>query len=328
MKNIPVYFVGSSNLTSQTAVAMVSMAMNTKSYIDFYIMDCDLTQDDIRALQSICAKYSNIKSLIFINVDISIFAGCNTWRGHIDVWARFLFPELAPNIGKAIYLDSDIVIMNDIQELYDLDLEEKAVAAAPEIWHLSRQSEQTKIERQKKFGYSENHIYFGSGTLVLDCEKWREENIAQKIFEIGREWGEKLVYPDQDALNIYFADNYKVIDNELVSTSNDIIYLKKDDKEKFLRLQKNIIVRHFNVYKPFSKEVYISKNLCPHLENWWYYASLTPYYPYFLHKLHIEKSCNYIVRLFGLVPFIKIKRNKRNRRVILLFDLIPLAIIK
>ncbi|MDR2268802.1 MAG: glycosyltransferase family 8 protein [Rickettsiales bacterium] len=330
---ISVYFAGSNNLTSQTAVAIVSMAMNTKSDIDLYILDCGIPADDIRALERICEKYDNIKSFTILPVNMSLFSGCNTWFGYTDCWSRFLFSDLAPNIDKAIYLDSDIIVMNDIRKLYDLDLGGKAIAAAPEIWHLSKWHESERNDRRKKWGYSDDHVYFGSGVLIFDCKKWRDERLADKILSIGRQYGKMLKFPDQDALNILFADNYQIIDNELVATSQDIVDLEKQAPEKFMALQKNLVVRHFNVYKPFSREIYLDvsrkKVICPHLENWWYYAGMTPYYQYFLHKLNLKRLKPLTVfklRLFGFIPFLKIKseRKKTSKKWVILFGFIPI----
>jgi lipopolysaccharide biosynthesis glycosyltransferase len=339
MSNIPVCFVGSRNLTSQTAVAMVSMAMNTKSNIDFYIIDCDLPADDFRILQSICDQYKNIKSLTVYPIDRALFHRCNTWHGHSDIWARFYFPQLAPHIDRAIYMDSDTLVIGDIQKIYDMDLDGHAVAAAPEIAFLGTEWQKLKNERYEILNLPNNHLYFCSGVLVMDCKKWRDENITEHIMKIGRERGMDLKYPDQDAMNLFFANDYAQIHNEFCSTTNDLVYMLREQPDMFLRAQKNMIIRHFNVYKPFAKDVFIDgTHMCEHLENWWYYASLTPYWQYFLHKQNIQKPTqtrpvrNINYRLFGFIPLLKIMQIKTGRhagqRVWLLFNHIPVLRVK
>lgn len=327
MSDVHVYFVGSKNLTSQTAVAIVSMAMNTTANLYLYILNCDLPNDDINILNRMCKSYKNIKSLTVKDVECSQFDGCNKWHGHIDVWARMVFPDMFPDVQRAIYLDSDILIMGDIQKLYDMDMGGFALAAAPEIYHKSARESHLLKQRQEFFKYSGDKLYFCAGTLLLDCEQWRNKNIAKNIIGMAKHYGTKFKFCDQDALNMFFADNYMVIDNELCSTSRDILYLKHEEPERFLRLQKNIIVRHFNVVKPFSKKIYMYNETIDHIENWWYYAKQTPYYLYFLHNMHLEpqvKKNEYKLHLFNALCLIKMVEIRKNKKVVYLFGFIPI----
>lgn len=327
MSDVHVYFVGSKNLTSQTAVAIVSMAMNTTANLYLYILNCDLPSDDINILNRMCKSYKNIKSLTVKDVDCSQFDGCNKWHGHIDVWARMVFPDMFPNVDRAIYLDSDILIMGDIQKLYNMDMGGFVLAAAPEIYHKSARESNALKQRQEFFKYSGDKLYFCSGALILDCVQWREQRISNKIIDLAREYGARFKFPDQDALNMFFADNYMVIDNELCSTSRDILYLKHEEPERFLRLQKNIIVRHFNVVKPFGKQIYMYNEAIDHIENWWAYALQTPYYLYFLHLMQLEKPTkkhSYKLHLFNKICLLKITEAKPTKKVIYLFGFIPI----
>ncbi|MCL2439749.1 MAG: glycosyltransferase family 8 protein [Alphaproteobacteria bacterium] len=316
-----IFLVGSDGFTAQNVVAMTSILMNTKSEIDFYIIDCGLAADDVVAMKRVKEKFSNFKSLTMLDADVNKeFKGCSRWHGYLDCWARFLFPRLAPNVDKALYIDGDIVALNDVAKLFELDMEGKALAAAPEVGVNSKES--TRNRRRKKFGYSENHQYFGSGTLMFDCKKWREGKLLEKIVKIGREWGRALACPDQDALNILFADNYAMIDNIYVATSSDTRYIERADYNKYIKLQKNVVIRHFNLSKPWNTSLERGKYFrLAHFDNWWYYASHTDFAAGFqaLPKgLPIRK-----VKLFG-IPFLKIKTRTGQGRVVLLFDFIPI----
>ncbi|MDR1071081.1 MAG: glycosyltransferase family 8 protein [Rickettsiales bacterium] len=333
-KAIPVCFVATPNFTGQLAVAIASLASNTKSDLELHILECDVPEDDLRIIHNMCGEYGNIKSIKVYPVDNKQFIGMAKWQGCYAHWARFLFPELAKNVKKGIYLDCDVVIMNDIKQLYDYDLDGFAVAAAPEIKHMGQNNIKLREEKQKLFGYSDNHVYFCSGVLIFDCEKWRGQKLADKIYEIGKRRGDELGFPDQDALNILFADNYKVIENSLASTSTDVLYLERDNLELWQKMQKRMIVRHYVGFKPWISNDPITLvdnkgQQVPHLENFWYYAQKTPYFGYFLYKAicsvkgpaketeHAKEKIIY--KLFGIIPLVKISHS-----FVRLFGIIPL----
>jgi lipopolysaccharide biosynthesis glycosyltransferase len=332
MAAIPIFFIGSAGLVSQTVVAIDSIACNTDSDIAVYILDCGIAADDVRALREVCAVHGNIKSLDFLPVDTDRFEGLNEWRGYADAWSRFLFPQLAPNIDKALYLDSDIVAMGDVKKLYDIDLEGRPIAAAVEIFHESEKCKPWR-EKWKRLGLPPDHKYFGSGILVFDCKKWREENLADRIYEIGSRYGSRLIAADQDALNILFGNNdYKAIGNDIVATSLDVLYFERERPAEYRKMQKNIVIRHLNGWKPFARAAvpYGGRLFpVPHAENWWRYAGRTPYASYFLHRRGEDRKRVY-VRLFGLIPLLKIANagGRDDKLSIKLFGIIPLFTIK
>lgn len=285
-ENVHIVFSVSPGFTPLTIVAMTSLLMNTKRNVDFHILDCDLTNVDRQIFQNMTKKFSNCKTVSFYYVDCQTeFEGCNTWRGFTDCWARFAFPAFAPAwCRRALYLDVDIIVLGDIGELYDVDLGEYALAASPEIWHLYN----TKVGfiRQKIFELPPEHIYFGSGMLLMDVDKWREDNIGEKLIELGRKWGDKFEFPDQDALNVYFTGKYVPFDTLKCCTSEDIVYYQGVEPDKLKILEKSLIVQHFSADKPDrSSTLHKGAVKMPHNDLWWWYAGQTEFATYFLSRV-------------------------------------------
>lgn len=79
-------------------------------------------------------KFNNF-SIEFIPVDLKQFKGLKGWGSgnFLDCYARLLIPELKQNLDKVIYLDSDVIAMDDINLLWEQDLEEYVYAAVPDL---------------------------------------------------------------------------------------------------------------------------------------------------------------------------------------------------
>ena len=100
-----------------------------------------------------------------------------------------MFPYFVPNVERAIYLDVDLIVMDDIRKLWDIDLEGHVFGASP--LYVERLA--TINMYKNKIGLSEqdtSYHYFNSGILLIDYKKWRElknndnQNIINELFEI------------------------------------------------------------------------------------------------------------------------------------------------
>ncbi|MDR2526628.1 MAG: hypothetical protein LBC92_02005, partial [Rickettsiales bacterium] len=260
-------------------------------------------------------EFNNFKCSFIKIPDIKdIFEGCNDWRGFFGIWARFLFPELKREINKAIYLDVDICLYDDISKLYYEDLNNCCIGACSDIGI-------------KKFGnrglpISKEHVYMNSGVILIDCEKWREEKITQKIIDIGKKYGNKLRFPDQDALNIVFNNNnYKLLPQRYN-------FMDIDTTCKLNEEWTSCIIRHY-VQKPW-KCLYNKSNKGKEIkmfEEFWFYAGKTSFFNGLKIKFLKNNISNKSYLLFNLIPIIKIKTNN-NVKKYLLFGIIPLMKVK
>ncbi len=281
-KKIPVFFCTNRDLTSWLAVALVSMAMNTKHKIDLHIVECGITDVDKKIINDICKTYKNLGKPKFYYVNtLKEFDGCGAVRNSdLAAWGRYMFPSLAPNLDKALYMDTDIMVLGDVAKLYNMDLEGYTIAAAPEIYYMVPHNTERLANYQRGVGGSDKHVPFCSGIMVMDLEKWRKKGMLEKLKKIGRENAARFICPDQDSMNTLFADNYKIISNTLVASTFDVNCLRADFTEQFPEMQRNIIVRHFNVIKPW-KDYLTEGRPIAHRELFWYYAEKTPFLAYF-----------------------------------------------
>lgn len=275
VQNIPVFFVTNTDMVGYTATTMVSVAANTAHDVSFYIMDCGLSDFDRKQLQRLGERFPNITKTEFCRVDVTRFEGLSVWYyGLLDAWAMLLFPECFPDVDKVVHIESDTLVLDDIAKLYNEDLEGFTIAACPDIACIQR--EDIDLDCRE-------HVYFNLGTIVIDCVKWREENVTEKCLELGKEYGEKFRCLHQDALNkLFFGSRYRILPNRynLGERRNYIQQVHPEYDDDYFREEwRHPVIIHFSPNKPWrtSFSFYTLKTV-KYFEEWWNYASMTPYY--------------------------------------------------
>ena len=127
-------------------------------------------------------------------------------RFSIGAFYRLMMKKiLAPyNIGKAIYLDADIIVNLDINELWRHDLTNLPLAAVPEDQATIGLMIHNKYLLNNNFVRHED--YFCSGVIVFNLDM-----LDEKFFYNGVQFlvdHPNCESPDQDILNAFFAANY------------------------------------------------------------------------------------------------------------------------
>ena len=118
--------------------------------------------------------------------------------GHVTVatYYRLLIGELLPvEITRAIYLDLDILVQDDLYKLWKLNIPETKVIAA-----VKNDDFESNINR---LALKEN-MYFNAGVMLIDLEKWRSLDVYNKSLDVVKKNQISVVWWDQDILNYLF----------------------------------------------------------------------------------------------------------------------------
>lgn len=135
-------------------------------------------------------------------------------KKHLSVAAyyRLLIAELLPQqFEKAIYLDCDLIVQEDLDKLWQIDLEENYLLAVPDMWIHSISAHNGLINYQE-LGVDANAKYFNSGVIVINLKKWRTERIFAKAVEYFKTNKSYVRFHDQDILNAILAGKWKEVD--------------------------------------------------------------------------------------------------------------------
>lgn len=110
-------------------------------------------------------------------------------------YARLFLDELLPeSVSRCAYIDCDLVFERDVLELWRTDLQGRCAAAVP-----NGSPEETEAYRVR-LGLR-TAAYFNAGVMLIDVNRWREQNVGPRALAEAMRVGEDLILHDQDALN-------------------------------------------------------------------------------------------------------------------------------
>ena len=128
------------------------------------------------------------------------------------VYYRLLAHKYLPSdLEKILYVDSDILCINDLSTLYELDLGDKVFAAANHAKMLSLNNRINSF----RVGSESTSRYYNSGVLLMNLPAMREVINDQDIYDYLENSILKLLMPDQDILNGLYSQYVIEIPNEI-----------------------------------------------------------------------------------------------------------------
>lgn len=270
---MPVVFATDENYVVPTYVAAYSMLKNSKNnfFFDIYIMIPDsMTEHGKKILSELEKDYNNCK-VNFLNMK-NAFQNVEMQISYITpaTYYRLLLPELLPQYEKCLYLDSDIIVADNIESIYETQKSDAyltgVIAGNPALSSLEGEA---RVEHSKRLGIDTIDTYVNAGVLVFNLDLMRKHDLVKKFME---RVPLKYPYQDQDILNsicygnIQFANRrYNVCPLNGLKP-NAKIDLKKDEIETInLAYQKPAIVHYAQPQKPWLSRSF------PMASYWWKY---------------------------------------------------------
>lgn len=131
----------------------------------------------------------------------------------LNIYLRLFIPYFIPQqVKKVIYLDVDMIVMENITRLWEIDLGENIIAAVQDERILTVDNEWGGIKNYDALGLQPDTKYFNTGLLVFNTELWRKEKIDEKVLNCIAENKKFANYPDQYGLNVILANRWKELD--------------------------------------------------------------------------------------------------------------------
>ena len=147
----------------------------------------------------------------FLDVDAALGDIELPHHGHFrpETYFRLLAPQLLPNVDKAIYLDSDLIVDDDMAELFDVDVTGYKLAAtrdADTIGQIDGYDATVGPYLKDELGMDDPHDYFQAGVLLMNLAELRRTVTPEEFLALSTErmWR----WLDQDVLNKVVNGNY------------------------------------------------------------------------------------------------------------------------
>lgn len=191
------------NFVMQASVLITSIIETNKNNIKLFIISDNLNNHSKKILNDI-VKNTNI-TLEYLIIDLNKIKSFPIGtKNHLSMatYYRLLLPFILPNyVKKILYLDSDMIVLNDLTELYYTDLTKTNCGCVIDMFN-------NDININKRLEYSINAGYFNAGLILINLDAWKRNHISEKAIEFISSNPEKCYAHDQDALNHALDGNY------------------------------------------------------------------------------------------------------------------------
>ena len=164
----------------------------------------DVGDDDVTALTSVAGRPG--VDVVAHRIDAAAVAELpSVDRFGPVIWFRLLLPELLPGCDRVVDLDADTFAVASLDDLWSADLGGAAVAAVRNVVHPEHR------HRGPALGLPSMSEYFNSGVLLFDLARVRSAGLMARAREVACEQRDRLLWPDQDALNVAFAGRWLAV---------------------------------------------------------------------------------------------------------------------
>jgi lipopolysaccharide biosynthesis glycosyltransferase len=203
---INVCFSFDDNYLPHADVAITTLIQNTssKNKLNIYLL-CDERLSPISRTIIQRNRPENV-SILFIDVDAAHLSGLPLNRSYISIntYYRLAIQRLLPHIDKIIYLDSDILVLGDIAELWLTSMDE---------FHIAGVQDEGGVMQSRRLNLNPENSYVNAGVLVFNLEKIRRDypDILTIYFENFYRRKDEITLQDQDILNLTFEGSCKIL---------------------------------------------------------------------------------------------------------------------
>ena len=252
----------------QVMTTIKSICYHNRS-IRFYLINSDFPNEWFKQLNKRLERYdSEIINCRVTSEQISRYKTDISYT----VFLRYFVSDFVQE-DKALYLDCDLVVTKNLDNLFETDLQDYPLAAV------------------RDYG---GRVYYGreifnAGVLLINNRLWKQENMSQRLIDLTNEWHDKVDQADQSILNMLFENRW--IEMEF-DNNHVVIHKQFTDYELPAGQDYPGIIHYLSHRKPwFDLATQTYRDV------WWYYHSLEWTELGKNHHLHpLQKSHIYPIR--------------------------------
>ena len=302
-----------------TSISMISLFENNKNVDELvvYVLSTDISKQNKDYILAIAKEYGREVNIIDAKDDFINNAkrfNLELSRGAYNTYSRIMLNTWFNNLDKIIVIDSDTLVVDEITEMWNIDLDGKLIAAVPEIGVYSKNN---TIESKEIL--DSIPMYFNMGMVVVNLKEWRKLKIDEYLSSIldGNEEIFKVV--DQSIINKYL-NNYIVRMNlrynfysPMHGTSVKTIkkvFCKKDvfDEKEIIEAQRHPAIIHF--YGQSYERPWFKHNASIYRKLYSQYRNMSKWKNE--KKSKWKKASNFVLKTYDVLCFLLLKFHMNN----------------
>ena len=231
-----IVLAGDCNYTTQLETTIKSILYHNRD-VKIYILNQDIMPDWFRKPRKIARMLGS--DIIDVKLpEQAVFQGWET-REYISpmTYARYFIPDYISE-DKVLYLDSDLIVNQSLEPLFEIDFYEYLLAAA----------------------WDTDGVTFNAGVMLINNKKWRQEKLKERLIEQSivtlKEVDEgkfENFNGDQTILNQVCSNRWLELDRGYnLQVGHDVVALYNNWQEHLAFNDKPVVI-HFTTYrKPWT----------------------------------------------------------------------------
>lgn len=173
--------------------------------IHVYLIHSRVSEKNKKRLEQLCRRHGGKFTEIFVSEEEFSDAPSFSYFTK-EMYYRILAAKLLPEtVERVLYLDPDLIVTDNLEEFYHMSMEGCFFAGIRD-----RLQDKEDSPYWKELGFTGKNRYINSGVLLCNLPLLRKEQKVQDVFDMLKERGERLKFPDQDVINVLYEGKIAV----------------------------------------------------------------------------------------------------------------------
>ena len=226
---------------------------NKDTKFDVYILHRELDIEDKNIIESgLDLNKFNIKMIKIDEEEVKKFPQYQK-RYPKEIYFRLFATKYLPeNIDKILYLDSDTLVINKLDELYNMDFEGNFYIATTHVKKILRKINEVRLR------IDDDVPYINTGVLLINLKELRKIDVQKEVCEFVENNSKKLMLPDQDIITALYGDKIKIVDALRYNLGDrdlnlyNLNHIKNPIGLKWVK-ENTVIIHYYGRNKPWNK---------------------------------------------------------------------------
>lgn len=280
-----IVYYSSDLFAEMCGVSIQSLCVNNMQIdsIRIFIVEDHISDENKDKIRRLVGKFGREVVFIPMLAQEKMYPGIKINLGR--TYSRMTLGEILPNdVDRVISVDSDTLILDSLEEMYNVEFEEDEYVAG--VYDCVGAAIQNKVLHSPK-----DILYCNAGVFLFDLKKWRERSIDKDLLEAVLKYSNKkhiMFFLEQDIMNIVFYKHMKLLHpryNMLTSIYifdyDDIIGMKKPvlyyTKEQIIEAKSNPAILHATTCFYVRKRMWVMDSDHPYASIYNKYRNETPW---------------------------------------------------
>lgn len=226
---------------------------NKDTKFDVYILHRELDIEDKNIIESgLDLNKFNIKMIKIDEEEVKNFPQYQK-RYPKEIYFRLFATKYLPeNIDKILYLDSDTLVINKLDELYNMDFEGNFYIATTHVKKILRKINEVRLR------IDDDVPYINTGVLLINLKELRKIDVQKEVCEFVENNSKKLMLPDQDIITALYGNKIKIVDALRYNLGDrdlnlyNLNHIKNPIGLKWVK-ENTVIIHYYGRNKPWNK---------------------------------------------------------------------------